>query len=224
MARYTTKKSDLSVEAYFSESAFELLNPENNLHKTVVNHLRDFCPIRGDDIRLSHDANPLSYANVTYALGAFDGIGRVSIDKAQVAFFSPHLVETERIIGLSLAFLNAVSELITDSTYANFVIQGTFHCILEGIDPIAHTCQYASPIREDFHPAIGNSVTYYFGQEGARLYSSVGIDMSNQFSDCVFARTTIGYDGAKIVLKELPEATIHHYNKLLTIVGLESDQ
>ena len=224
MVKFSTKKSDISVEASFSGPAFDLLKPESALHEKVTERLAEFCQITGDDIRLNRDAVPLSNASVTYALAALDGAARVSIDKAQIAFFNAHLLRTEQIASSSLALLNAVSEVIPNSSYQNFVVRGNIHCVLEGVEPLAHTSRYVSPVPEGFEKTIGNAVMYYFGQEGPRSYSSVGVDMSGEFSDCVYVTVAIGYDSTKIGMDELPEPVIQHYNQLLSVIGFEPEQ
>ena len=166
MTKYSIKKSELSVEGYFTQPAFNLLRPKTDLHGTVATFLSDFCPIRGADIRIDSDTNPLGNANVTYDLRPFDGAARVSIDKAHLALFSPHTIEEPRIAALSLAFLEAVREAIVDNSYARFFVQFAFHAAPEEIAPADYTQRYVSPVPGTLSSAIGSSVTYYFGQDG----------------------------------------------------------
>lgn len=223
MNAYTVKKSDLSVEGFFRHPAFALLGPKSNLHKTVTNFFSDFCAIQGRDIRITQDTNPLANAEVTYDLRPFDGFARVSIDRAQLVLFSPHTLTSETIADLSLALLNGVDEETDDSSYASFLIQIGFHAELQDLTPSEYTKKYVSSEAEKLGPIIGNSITYYLGQEGPRLHSSVTLDMSGEFSECIFVRTVLRYDRERIAVSDLPEAVLEHYNQLLSLIGLDSE-
>ena len=223
MTGYTIKKSDLSVEGYFRRPAFALLSPKSNLHSTVTTFLSDFYLIQGGDIRIKQDTNPLANADVTYDLRPFNGFARVSIDRSQLVLFSPHMLTTKIIAGLSLAFLNAVHKEINENSYASFLIQIGLHAELKDIEPAAYTGNYVSSAPEGFGSIIGHSATYYLGQEGPQAHSSVTLDMSGEFSECVFVRIALRYDGEKLVADELPDAAIERCNQLLALVGLESE-
>ena len=223
MTSYTVKKSDLSVEGYFWRPAFALLGPNSNLHSAVTTSLSDFYPIQGSDIRINQDTNPLANAEVTYDLRPFNGFARVTIDRTQLVLFSPHTLTTELITGLSLALLNAVHKEIDQDMYASFLIQISLHAELQDIEPAAYTSKFVSSALEGVGSIIGNSATYYLGQEGSRAHSSVTLDMSGEFSECVFVRIALRYDGKQIAASELPEAAIEHYNQLLALVGLEPE-
>lgn len=220
---YTVKKSDLSVEGYFHQPAFALLSPMSNLHSTVTAKLSEFYAIQGRDIRITQDTDPLANAEVTYELRPFNGFARVSIERAQLVLFSPHTLNSETIAGLSLALLNGVNEGADDSSYASFLIQIGFHAELQDVTPSMYTKKYVSPISEELGSVVGNSITYYLGQEGTRIHSLVTLDMSGEFSECVFVRIVLRYDGAKIILSDLPEAVLEHYNQLLSLIGLDSE-
>ena len=223
MTAYSIKKSELSVEGYFRRPAFALLGPKSNLHSTVTTSLSDFYLIQGSDIRINQDTNPLANADVTYDLRPFNGFARVSIDRTQLVLSSPHTLTAEIIAGLSLALLNAVHKEIDENSYASFLIQIGLHAELQEIEPAAYTRKYISSAPDGFDSIIGNSATYYLGQEGPRAHSSVTLDMSGEFSECVFVRVALRYDGETIVAADLPDAAIEHYNQLLTLVGLDSD-
>ena len=224
MTEFTIKKSDLSVEGYFTRPAFNLLRPDTDLHGTITTMLSDFCPIRGGDIRIDQDTSPIGNAHVIYELRPFNGVGRISLDRAQLACFSPHLIDSPTITALTVAFLNAVHEAVTENSYETFLVQFTFHAELKGSGPAAHISQFVTPVPEGPKPAIGNSVTYYFGQDEPRTHSSVTVDMSGEFSECVFVRAAVGYAGDKITTSALPEPLLQHCDELLSLVGLESEQ
>ena len=223
MIDYTVKKSELSVEGYFRHPAFALLSPKSDLHKTVTTFLSDFYAIQSRDIRITQDTDPLSNAEVTYELRPFNGFARVSIERAQLVLFSPHTVNSENIANLSLALLNGVDKEVNDSPYASFLIQIGFHAELHDIAPSVYTKKYVSSTSKDLDSIVGNSITYYLGQEESRIHSSVTLDMSGEFSECVFVRMALRYDGEKIVISDLPDAVLKHYNQLLSLIGLDSD-
>ena len=223
MTGFSIKKSDLSVEGYFHRPGFSLLTPKTDLHTTISASLSDFCLIQGDDIRINQDVNPLSNANVTYDLDRFNGFARVSIERSQLVLLSPHTLERDTIIGLSLALLRGVQSEIGENSYANYVIDMRLHAEVQGVDPAVYTGRYVMSQPAEFGPVIGNSITYYLGQEGPRAHSSIGLDMSGEFSECVFLRLVLRYDASAIALDELPATTIEHYNNLLALVGLESE-
>ena len=223
MTAYTIKKSDLSVEGYFRRPAFALLGPKSNLHSTVTTFLSDFYLIQGSDIRINPDTNPLSNADVTYDLRPFNGFARVSIERTQLVLLSPHTLTAETITGLSIALLNAVHREIDENSYASFLIQFGFHAELQDMEPAAYTKKYVPSVPDGFEPIIGNAATYYLGQEGPRAHSSVTLDMSGEFSECVFVRIALRYDGDNIVANDLPDAAIQHCNQLLHLVGLDTE-
>ena len=222
MTGFATKKSEFSVTGYFRRPAFALLNPKTNLHSTVVAFLSDFCSIGGDDIRINQDASPLSNANVTYDLQPFNGFARVSIDRSQLVLIGPHTLTREVIAGLSLAVLNGVQSEIEENSYASYLIHIGLHAELQDADPAEHTGKFVVSAGANSESIIGNSVTYYLGQEGPRTHSSVVLDMSGEFSECVFLRLALNYDATRIALSELQRATIDHCDQLLALVGLDS--
>ncbi len=223
MTKYAVKKSDLSVEGFFAKPAFNLLHTDSDLLNVVTSCLSAFCPLRGTDIRIDKDSNPLGNANVIFELHPFNGVARISIDRARIALSSPHSLDTDIISRLSSSFFCAVNETLSDNSYGHYLIQYSFHAALENITPVAHTRRFISAPSEDSDSIIGNSVTYYFGQYGPRLHSSITLDMSGEFSECVFVRIAIGFDASKISASELKEPVVEHGNSLLTLIGLESD-
>lgn len=223
MIAYTVKKSDLFVEGQFRQPAFALLGPKSNLHSTVTTYLSDFYAIQGRDIRITQDTNPLSNAEVTYELHPFNGFARVNVERAQLVLLSPHTLTSETIVNLSMALLNGIDKEVEDSSYASYLIQTGLHAELEGVAPSTYTKKFASSVSEDFSSTIGNSVTYYFGQEGSRIHSSVTLDMSGEFSECIFVRIVLRYDGERIAISDLADAVIEHYNQLLNLIGLDSE-
>ena len=220
---YTVKKSELSVDGHFQRPAFALLRPTSNLHSAVTSALSDFCLIQGSDIRITQDTTPLANAEAIYNLRPFNGFAKVNIDGAQLVLLSPHTLSDTLIINLSLALLNAVHKEVDQTSYATFLIQIGFHAELPNINPAAYTGHFVSSEIHYVGSIIGNSATYYLGQEGTRLHSSVTLDMSGEFSECVFVRIAIRYDGSRIAASELPNAVQEHYNELLSLVGLESE-
>ena len=224
MTKYAVKKSDLSVEGFFARPAFNLLRTNSDLLNVVTPCLSAFCPIRGADIRIDQDSNPLGNANVIFELHPFNGVARVSIDRAQIALFSPHTIDTEIISRLSSSFFNALNETLSGNSYGNFLVQFSFHAALENTTPAAHTRRYISAPTVDSDSIVGNSVTYYLGQDGPRLHSSITLDMSGEFSECVFVRIAVGFDADEITASELAEPVVEHSNSLLNLVGLESDR
>ena len=223
MTGFSIKKSDLSVEGYFHRPGFSLLGPKTDLHTTIADFLSDFCLIQGDDIRINQDVNPLSNASVTYDLDRFNGFARVSVDRSQLVLLSPHTLVRDTIAGLSVAFLRGVQTEIGENSYANYLIQVGLHVEVQDVDPVAYTGRYVMSQPDELGPVIGNSITYYLGQEGPRAHSSIVLDMSGEFSECVFLRLALRYDASAIALEEVPAATIEHCNRLLALVGLEQE-
>ena len=222
MTGYAIKKSELSVEGYFHSPALTLLTSESNLHGTIVAFLSDHYIIQGDDIRINQDTNPLANANVTYDLRPFNGFARVSVDRAQLVLFSPHTLDVDTISGISLQLLNAVQKENKEEPYASFLVQIGLHVELRDIGPAVYTGRFVSTPKE-LESIIGHSVTYYLGEEGPRAHSAVTLDMSGEFSECIFVRVVLRFEGEKISTNELPEAAIKHYNELLAIVGLDPE-
>lgn len=223
MTKYSIRKSDLSVEGFFSEPTLNLLRANSDLLGVVTPCLSQFCPIRGADIRIDQDSNPLGNANVAFELHPFNGVARVSIDRAQIAFFSPHSLEIDLISRLSSAYFDSVGEVVSPNSYGHYLVQFSFHAELENVSATDHTRQFVSAPSVDSDSAIGNSVTYYFGKHNLRLHSSVTLDMSGEFSDCVFVRIAIGIDANEISDVGLKTTVIDHGNSLLTLVGLEAE-
>ena len=223
MTKYAVRKSDLSVEGFFAAPAFNLLRTDSDVLNAVTSCLSAFCPIRGADIRIDQETNPIGNANVTFELHRFNGVARISIDRAQIALFSPHSLDTDTISRMSSAFFGAINEVLPPSSYGHYLVQLSFHAALENISPADHTCRFISPQSDNSGSAIGNSVTYYFGQHDLRLHSSITLDMSGEFSDCVFVRIAMGFDANKISAVGLKDAVVEHSNSLLPLVDLEAD-
>ena len=55
------------------------------------------------------------------------------------------------------------------------------------------------------------------------LHSSITLDMSGEFSDCVFVRVAMGFDASMVSVAGLKDAVVAHSNSLLALVGLEAD-
>ncbi len=222
--KFTTMKSDFSVEGLYSRPAFVLFRPEANLHESIAVSLSDFYLIQGNDISINQDAYPLSNANVTYHLTPFNGLARVFIDRAQLFLFSPHTLPTDQIIALSSAFLNGVHQEMGDISFSSFIIQSGFHAELDGISPAEFIATHVSSERKAIDSIIGHSVTHYLGQEGQRSHSSVTLDISNESSEYVHVSVVLRYDGDKIEIGGLPELATRHYFQLLSLMDLESMQ
>lgn len=224
MTEYTTKKSRFSVEGFFRHLAFELFRPTSNLCESVITSLSDFYRIQGRDIRIDNDANPLTNANVTFDIRSFHGVARVFIDRARLILFDPHEFTTNDISALSLAFFDGVQNEIGSHSYGDFLIQSFFHAELEGISPAQYTATHLSSTAKSIDSIIGSSVTYYLEKEGARSHSSVSLDMSDEFSECVFVHVVLRYDSNEILSSDIPSLATHHYNQLLSLIGMESTQ
>ena len=221
VAKYAVRKSDLSVEGFFAGPAFNLLRKNSDVLSVVTSCLSAFCPIRGADIRIDQGSNPISNANVTFELHPFNGFARISVDRAQIALFSPHSLDTDTIARLSSSFLGAVDNMLRPNSYGHHLVHFSFHAALENILPADHTRRFVSAPSED--SVIGNSVTYYLGQHDLRLHSSITLDMSGEFSDCIFVRIAIAFDANRISASRLKEPVIDHSNTLLALIGLEAD-
>ena len=224
MTEYTIKKSSFSVEGFFRHPAFGLFRPTSNLYEAVVTSVSDFYRIQGGDIRIDSDTNPLTNANVSFDIRSFNGIVRVFIDRAQIFLSSPHELTNEDISELALAFFGGVQNELSGNSYGDYFIHSVFHAELADISPAEFTASHLSSTAKSIDSIVGSSVTYYLGQEGARSQSSVSLDMSSEFSECVFVRTVLSYNGDEIVFSDLPNAAIQHYNQLLSMIGMESTQ
>lgn len=223
MTKYEVKKSDLSVEGFFAEPALNILRANSDVLKVVASCLSFFCPVRGTDIRIDQETNPIGNANIVFELHPFNGVARISVDRAQIAFFSPHSLDTDVISRLSSTFLDSINEILPPSSYGHYLVQFTFHAALENGSPADHTRRFITAPTENADSVIGNSVTYYFGQDDVRLHSSITLDMSGEFSDCVFVRIAMGFDADGIPAVGLKDAVVEHSNSLLALVDLEAD-
>ena len=223
MTKYAVKKSDLSVEGFFARPAFNLLRADSDVLNVVTLCLSDFCPIRGADIRVDQETNPIGNANVVFELQPFNGFVRISTDRAQVAFFSPHSLGTDIISRLSSSFFEAVNEMLPPNSYGHYFVELSFHAALENFSPADHTRRFISASSEIADSIIGNSITYYFGQDDLRLHSSITLDMSGEFPECVFVRIAIGFDANRISALELKDEVVEHSNSLLALIDLEAD-
>ena len=192
MSKYAIKKSDLSVEGFFATPAFNLLRTNSDVLNVVGSCLSTFFPIRGADIRVNQDNNPIGESNVIFELQPFNGVARISIDRAQIVFFSPHSLDTDVISRLSSSFFGAANELLPPNSYGHYLVQFSFHAALENTLPADHTRRFVSTPSNNSDSVIGNSVTYYFGQHDLRLHSSITLDMSGEFADCVLVRIAMG--------------------------------
>ena len=223
MIKYEVKKSDLSVEGYFASPAFNLFRGNSDVLEAVAAGLSDLCPIRGADVRINRETNPIGNANLSFDLHPFNGSSRISVDKSQIVLFNPHSLDTDQISRLSSSFFAAVGELLPPNSYGHYVVQFSFHAALENISPADHTRRFMSSASESSDSLIGNAVTYYFGQDDPRLHSSITLDMSGEFSDCVFVRVAMGFDASMVSVAGLKDAVVAHSNSLLALVGLEAD-
>ena len=223
MTKYAVKKSDLSVEVFFAAPAFNLLRTNSDVLKVLTSCLSDFCPIRGADIRIDQETNPIGNANVVFELQPFNGVARISMDRAQIALFSPHSLDTDIISRLSYSFFDAVNEMLPPNSYGHYLVQFSFHAALENISPADHTRRFISTPSENSDSVIGNSITYYFGQHDLRLHSSITLDMSGEFPDSVFVRIAMGFDANRIFAVGLKDAVVEHSSSLLALVDLEAD-
>ncbi|MCY4461263.1 MAG: hypothetical protein OXC26_12850 [Albidovulum sp.] len=223
MTKFAVKKSDLSIEGFFAAPAFNLLHGNSDVLNVVTSRLSAYCPIRGADIRIDQETNPIGHANVIFELRPFNGVARISMDRAQIALFSPHSFDIDKISRLSSSFFGAVNEMLAPNSYGHYLVQFSFHATLEHMLPVDHTRQFISTPSQDSDSVIGNSVTYYLGQHDLRLHSSITLDMSGEFSDCVFVRIAMGFDANKISAVELKDAVVEHGNSLLALVDLEAD-
>ncbi|MDE0697433.1 MAG: hypothetical protein OXH76_16550 [Boseongicola sp.] len=223
MIKFEVKKSDLSIEGYFAAPAFNLFRADSNVLNVVTAGLTSLCPIRGADIRIDQETNPIGNANLSFELHPFNGFARISIDRSQIVLFSPHSLDTDLISRLSSSFFGAINELLPPNSYAHHVVQFTLHAALENISPADHTRRFISPASEGADSLIGNAVTYYFGQHGPRLHSSITLDMSGEFSDCVLLRVAMGFDASMVSVAGLKDAVVEHGNSLFALVDLEAD-
>ena len=226
MHEHIVKKNDLFVQAEFSKPAFSLLRPDPALHQTVANALSPFCSIRGDGIRIESDTLPLGNANVLYDLDSLEGFARVWLDKAQAVFFNPPLVDAmpkTRLIVMQ-TFLQALHDFLIDNSFNTFQAQITRHLQLQNSSPAEHIQRYVRPLSEVSDIVIGNAVSYHFGSEGSRVHSSLVLDMSSEFSDCIFIRITVTYDALQLSVHELSEHIIQHCHHLLFVAGLGPKQ
>ncbi|MYI69250.1 MAG: hypothetical protein F4103_11120 [Boseongicola sp. SB0673_bin_14] len=222
MIKYEVKKSDLSVEGYFESPAFDLFRGNSDVLNVVAAGLSALCPIRGADVRIDQETNPIGNANLSFELHPFNGFARISIDRSQIVLFSPHLLDTDQISRLSSSFFGAVIELLPPNSIGHYVVQFSFHAALEDISPAVHTRRFIAPASESSDALIGNAVTYYFGQHDPRLHSSITLDMSGEFSDCVLVRVAMGFDASMVSVAGLKDAVIEHGNSLLALVDLEA--
>ena len=222
VSKYSVAESDLSVEG-FSEPAFSLLNADSNVLKAVTPNLSSFSHIRGANIRIEQDSNPIANANATFDLHALDGYARISIDRAQIPLFSPHSFDKDVISNLSSSFFDAVNQELQSCAYGHHLVQFSFHAALESGSPEEHTRGFVRAIPEDSDKGIGNSVTYYFGKNDERLHSSVTLDMSSEHDNWVFARVAMAFDATKISLRDLKDLVVDHSNTLLNLIGLEAE-
>jgi len=223
VTKYSVRKSDISVEGFFAEPAFNLFRANSDVLSAVSCCLAKFCPIRGADIRIDQESNPLGDANVVFELHSFNGIARISVDRAQIALFSPHSLDLDFISRFSSSFFSTAEKSLSPCSYGHYMFQFNFHAVLEDISPADHTRKFVSKPSGCSDSEIGNSVTYYFGQHGLRLHSSVTLDMSGEFSDCVFVRVAMGFDASEISAVGLKEPTVEHGSSLLNLVGLEAE-
>ncbi len=223
MAKYEVKKSDLSVEGFFSAPAFDLLRTNSDVLNVITSCLSPFLPIQGTDIRIDQQTNPVGNTNVIFELRPFNGIARISIDRAQIALFSPHSLDLDIISRLSSSLFDAINEMLTPASYGHYLVQFSFHAALENISPANYTRRFISAPSEDSDKLIGNSATYYFGQHDSRLHSSITLDMSGEFSDCVFIRIAMGFDASRISATGLRAAAVDHIESLLALIDLEAD-
>lgn len=224
MTEYTIKKSSLSVEGFFRHPAFGLFRPTSNICESVVSSVSDFYRVQVGDIRIDSDANPLTNVNVSFDIRSFDGVAKIFIDRAQLFLFRPHELTTEDISALALAFFGGVQNEFGDNSYGDYRIRSFFHAELADISPAEHTASHLSSTTKSIDSIIGNSVTYYLEQEGARSSSSISLDMSDEFSECVFVHAVLRYNGNEIRFSDLPNVAIQHYNQLLSLIGMESKQ
>ena len=219
---YSTKRSHRS--RFFSESAFNFFRPDSHLHDTVVKSLSGFCSIRGNDIRVETDSNPISNMSINYDLRPFNGFAKVNLDGSHVYLVNPHTVPTSQVVGLSEAFFLAIRELLITNQFDNFQVHHSFHAQLEGMAPADHVRNFVVPLTDNFAAAVGNAVTYYLGQDGPRTQSSIMLDMSDEISECLHSRMSATYDGARISVENLAEAATDHFRRLLSSVNLETGE
>ncbi len=225
------RKCDFGIEAEFAKSAFNLQRADSDLHTTVVSAFAPFCRIRADDIRIETDTLPLSNANVVYDLAGLGGFARLNLDKAFIVFFNPHVGDATSITSLSEtcleavgAFLSAVESVIPDCAYGSFQVQFMCHYELIDSSPADHIRQYVSPLQDDTNRVIGSAVTYHLGPKGPQTDASIVLDLSGEYSDCVFARISITFDASGISLEEMLGSVFQHCRRLLALVGLESNE
>ncbi len=225
MIKYTVRKSYLSIEGFFAEPAFKLFRENSDWLDDLTSCLAQFGTIRGADIRIDQYTNPLSNANVEFELHQFNGFSRLSVDKAQIALFDPHYLDLDRISHLSSSFFSAANKVLLPSTYGHYIVNYNFHGFLENISPADHTRKFVATLsHNNSNSVIGNSVTYYFGQHDLRLHSSVSLDMSGDFPDCVFVNVIMCFDASKISSStELKEPAIAHSTSLLNLIGLDAE-
>ena len=66
----------------------------------------------------------------------------------------------------------------------------------------------------------GHTLTYYLAQENQRGRSSISLDMSGEFLECVYI-FAIRYNGRKIAVGKLPDAILDRCIQDISLVGLE---
>ncbi len=224
MVKATVRKSDVFVEASFAKPAFSLLRADSSLNPTVVTALSKYCSIRGNDIRVETDTNPIGNAGVVYDLRPLNGFSRVSLDRATILFVDPHTQETQLLTDLSQAFLHAVQECVDDSLYEAFQVTYSLHAQLDTLSPANYVQNFVASLPDDGGPVIGNAVTYIFGQQGPCTNSAIAVEMSAEFSQCVFVRLSATYDAAQHTNSVLTEQVRQRFQRLLYLVGLEIDK
>ena len=225
MIGYETKKSNLSIKGFFTEPAFRLFHSNNDSIEVVTRCLSRYCKVQGKNIRINQNGDSLGHSNITFDLYHFNAIAKIFLDKYQIDFFDTHipsLLSFEDISNLSTSFFSTLTHEEHCTATTSYTIQLIFHAKLDNLTAIEHNSKFVNPpLETSFNNSSGTAVCYYFGQHDVLLNSSVTLDISVEFIDCIFVNIFMAFDANKVTLKDLPNLGHEHTDRLHRAIGLE---
>lgn len=220
MTSLRVQEGEILIQGHFASPIFGILDPPaSRVHSAFFVSLAPFG-INVNDVKLGHGVPNLSEVSVTYPLLNFSSMVKLSLDKMEVAFFNTSRLQREEMSAIFTKSFSSLMDIVPDTKIREFAVNISLHTLLDGKQPEEFWRGYLPTVPRGIGPPSGQGVVFYYGGHDKTTASSVVFDMSARVSDGIFFRTSINFDGAKVSIRELPNAAEQAFNTLSSNLDL----
>lgn len=190
-------KADLAFEAGFSKPEFALFGDGAALLDCLYRRLEPYG-LRLPDIRFERGSGNVGDQHFLVYLFNYLMTVRIRVERIEVhcSELPQHLVEKFKAAILDV--LRAVKDHRPDLSFRAFAIAVGLHAKLEGKPVRDYLAQFVTSVPQNFGPSTGVGAVFYFGAEGARLFSTVTADVSAAVPDGLFVRVHSSWDAGSV--------------------------